>query len=147
MTQTMREYIKSWTPADEKAECGKWFLEPEDIGNLLGLDGIGCYEQIKNFHANYKQTITPIEQWMCTDTIVGLHLYCLNHDPIMLVYQNARKSPRQGTFITKESIKILGDAWENSRVESEWLADILSDDILDRSLDDLKKEAKKGSFA
>lgn len=44
-----------------------------------------------------------VYSWVCTDTVVGVHVYCLDKKPVAISFQFARKSGKRLYFIDKEA--------------------------------------------
>lgn len=45
----------------------------------------------------------PIQEWMCTDTLVGIHAYFMDGEPIAISVQTARKNCKDIAFLSKEA--------------------------------------------
>ena len=44
-----------------------------------------------------------VYSWVCTDTVVGVHVYCLDKKPVAISFQRARKSGKEILFINEEA--------------------------------------------
>jgi len=62
-----------------------------------------------------------VYSWLCTDTVVGLFVYCLDKKPVAIASQSARKSPLEIKFIGQESYdfvkKVVGEYQQPTELE------------------------------
>jgi hypothetical protein len=138
MTKTLRKIIASWDHTQQH-ESADYFIDVDEMEQLVGRGGCGDWNQLAKFHKDYKPTITPIDTWICWDTPVGLYLYCLANLPVMLAYRPYRKSDNEFTFISAERAAMMKDAWFQSQIDFEVSGNFLSVDDMNSTVGPLRE--------
>lgn len=75
-------------------------VETSDIETFSSLFGISLYWNDEFSKRMLKHWITS---WVCTDTKVGLAVYCLDNVPVAISTQTARKSEERIKFVSEEA--------------------------------------------
>lgn len=118
MVTTLGELLASSTftgyPIDTYCD-----LDADDIEQLLYGRSYGDWEQAGCHHDRFCKaeslTTVCINTWICTDTRVGLEVYCLNGVAFALSWQTGRKSDQHRVLISKEARDRLMERWEAHR--------------------------------
>lgn len=79
-----------------------------DIGDFNSLFGLSYYGWSHEF--SLRMTKHWVTSWICTDTRVGLAVYCWDCVPVAVSTQCARKSDEKISFLSKECADMVRDA-------------------------------------
>lgn len=94
----------NWREAIEKVDKSgdnTGYANMERIGNAVNVSGWFDYDS--DFDKRLKKHW--IHCWLCTDTHVGLAVYCLDGEPVAVSVQTARKCDEEIEFLSIEAIE------------------------------------------
>lgn len=75
-------------------------VETSDIETFSSLFGISLYWNDEFSNRMLKHWVAS---WLCTDTRVGLAVYCLDKVPVAISTQSARKNEERIRFVSEEA--------------------------------------------
>lgn len=90
-----------------------------DIGDFTSLFGLSYYGWCHEF--SLRMTKHWVTSWICTDTRVGLAVYCWDCVPVAISTQSARKNEEKISFLSKESADMVRSA----------IIELIGDDVFD----------------
>ena len=79
-----------------------------------------------------------IRTWLCTDTIVGIFVVCMDDEPLYITYKPYRKSDTSYYFVSDVAFARFKDIWDEHKPE-EQVDYSLASSILDVDVDPTKK--------
>lgn len=78
---------------------GRPAYDIEAFAEALGVDLRTNWSEV----FNQRITQYPIQEWMCTDTLVGIHAYFMDGEPVAISVQVGRKRRKEIDFLSKEA--------------------------------------------
>lgn len=118
--------------------ASRYFGQEDMSQDIFGEYQFDEYKTIRALEDTNRFTCYGIRTWLCTDTIVGIFVVCLDGDPLYITYKSYRKSGTSYYFVSDVAFARFKDIWDNHRPdpESEY---IIADSILDIDVDPTKK--------
>lgn len=62
----------------------------------------------------------PGATWICTDTQVGIAIYCLYQRPVIISFQSARKNDEEMYFLSESDANLVRSFMEGFLVPPDW---------------------------
>jgi hypothetical protein len=92
-----------------------WFLQYNDIDSIVGLNVREDDDHYDKFEEMFALTHIEICTWTCNDSRVGLILYCIDGEPIMISSQTSEESDLELAFVSMQTGIMLEAAWKMAR--------------------------------
>ena len=115
---------------DKSEENCNW-ADLEDFCNEFGINYYDCCDDISAFPTRMKKYW--VHSWYCTDTSVGLAVYCFDGEPVAVSYQSGRNCDESIYFISDELAKKVKDFILTLYTESNKIYFVNLDEEIDQS--------------